>query len=200
MVDACYICRRTQADLDRLNEEARTRAYLSYFSNVRTQIEEQQRRIAFLQRLQDEESSDAHFRIAAQQVFGDPGAYQKLMPWIETLMEIADAEGGRTDVRGSIGELVVALLEKERARTARMEDGLSRLRGGFATGTHSPFALQAVTHAFPVDWPAEAEGFSWKASQASDREPLRRGGEGSKPTIEARLHICTACRALTAGP
>jgi len=88
MEDACYLCGRTQVDLDRLNEEIRTRVYLSYFSNARGQIDDERRTIAFLQRLKDEEGGYPHFRINARQVFGDPKAYEKLMPWIDTLVKI----------------------------------------------------------------------------------------------------------------
>lgn len=199
MVDACYLCRRTQADLDRLNEEVRTRVYLSYFSNAHTQIEEQQRRITFLQRLKDEESGDPHFRIGAQQVFGDPGAYKKLMPWIDTLMEIADANGPRAELRGSIGEVVLALLEKERGRTARMEEGLNKIRGGFAAGGRSPLSLHPVSRSFPVEWSADTETVAWRAGQPSDREPLRRATDGSRPSVDLQLYLCSVCQALLRG-
>ena len=102
MDDACYLCRRTQLDLDRLNEEIRTRVYLSYFSNLRGQIDEERRKITFLQRLKDEESGDPHFRINAKQVFGDPKAYEKLMPWIDTLIEVVHSRGGAVDDKHSI--------------------------------------------------------------------------------------------------
>ena len=149
MVDSCYICRRTQVDLDHLNEEVRTRAYLSYFSNARSQIEDQSREINFLQRIQDEESGDPHFRINARQVFSDPEAYKKLMPWIETLMDIAKEHEKRPDDPRTIGELVPELLARERHLTAQMEQGLIELRGGFATGGKSPLSLEVVTYAFP---------------------------------------------------
>jgi len=199
MVDACYLCRRTQADLDHLNEEIRTRVYLSYFSNARSQIDDQQRKISFLQRLKDEESADPHFRIGAPQVFGDPMAYKKLMPWIDTLMEIASPGGQRTDVRGSIGELVDTLLAQERSVIARLEEGLNQIRGGFTTGGKAPLTLHAVTRAFPVEWSVDGHAFVWRPSQASDREPLRRVEGSSKATVDVQLQICSACQELLGG-
>jgi hypothetical protein len=197
MVDACYICRRTQVDLDHLNEEIRARVYLSYFSNARGQIDEQRRRINFLQRLQDEESADAHFRINARQVFGDPMAYKKLMPWIDTLMEIANTGDRRSDNTMTIGELVRELLVEERHVIASMEQGLNEIRVGFATGGRSPFTLEVVTHAFPVEWSiAAGSPFTWQASQASDREPLNRPPAGTKPTVDVPIHLCSVCLQL----
>jgi hypothetical protein len=196
MDDACYICRRTQTDLDHLNEEIRARVYLSYFSNARGQIDEQRRRITFLQRLKDEESADPHFRISALQVFGDPAAYKKLMPWIDTLMEIARPGGTPSDVRGTIGELVEALLAQERGKVSRMEEGLNQIRGGFATGGRSPFSLQVVTRAFPVEWSVDGHLVAWRAGSATDREPLQRPPGGSKSAVEVPLHICSVCQQL----
>jgi hypothetical protein len=197
MVDSCYICRRTQVDLDRLNEEARTRAYLSYFSNARSQIDDQSRKIHFLQRLQDEESADPHFRINAQQVFGDPEAYRKLMPWIQTLMEIAHTGTNRPEASLTIGQLVVELLERERHATAQMEQGLMELRGGFAAGGKSPLSLEVVTYTFPVGWTIEGSPFTWHASQPSDREPLRRDSPTSPAVVEIPIHLCSICRKVT---
>jgi len=198
MVDSCYICRRTQVDLDHLNEEVRTRAYLSYFSNARSQIEDQSRKINFLQRIQDEEGGDAHFRISARQVFGDPDAYKKLMPWVETLTEIAKEAEERPDDPRTIGELVRDLLAQERHRTAQMEQGLMELRGGFATGAKSPLSLEPVTCAFPVEWTIAGSPFAWRGSQASDREPLRRDSEGSRALIDIPIHLCSICRKIVA--
>jgi hypothetical protein len=200
MDDACYVCRRTQVDLDHLNEEIRTRVYLSYFSNARAQIDEQRRKISFLQRLKDEESGDPHFRINAAQVFDDPMAYKKLMPWIDTLMEIARAGEEREDVKETIGELVEGLLVKERATTSKMEEGLNRIRAGFATGGKSPLSLHAITQAFPVEWYLDGSPFAWRASPASDREPLRHSLGESKSTVDVVLHICSVCQKLTGRP
>jgi len=196
MVDACYLCRRTQADLDRLNEETRTRVYLSYFSNAHAQIDEQQRKITFLQRLKDEESADPHFRISAPQVFGDPMAYKKLMPWIETLMEIASPGGARGEVRGTIGELVESLLAQERSTIARLEEGLNQIRGGFASGGKAPFTLHPVSRAFPVEWTVDRRTFAWRSSQPSDVEPLGRTEGSAPPTVSLPLLLCTVCRSL----
>jgi hypothetical protein len=197
MEDSCYICRRTRVDLDRLNEEIRTRVYLSYFSNARSQIDEQRRKITFLQRLKDEESGDPHFRINAKQVFEDPLAYKKLMPWIETLMETANAGGQRRVESVTIGELVDALLREERQVTTKMEEGLNQIRGGFATGSGSPYLLETVTQTFPVEWSVDAYPFRWHSNQPIEREPLGRSADGAKATVEIQLHICSVCRRLT---
>jgi len=199
MVDSCYICGRTQVDLDRLNEEIRARVYLSYFSNLRGQIDEQQRKITFLQRLKDEESGDPHFRIGAPQVFADPAAYQKLMPWIDTLLEIAKPAVPRGEPRGTIGELVEALLARERAQIAKLEDGLNRIRAAFSSATRSPLALHETTRPFPVDWPGDDVAAAWRPSQPNEREPLERPAGSTKPTIAVRLHLCSVCRELTGG-
>jgi hypothetical protein len=200
MDDSCYICRRTQVDLDRLNEEIRTRVYLSYFSNARGQIDEQRRKITFLQRLKDEESGDPHFRINAKQVFGDPAAYKKLMPWIDTLMEIAHASPKTTTESKTMGELVEELLADERRLTLKLEEGLNQIRGGFATGGRSPLSLDTVSHFLPVDWSVDTYPIKWQAVQATDREPLHRSPGESKPTVEVQLHICTICQRLTTRP
>jgi hypothetical protein len=199
MDDACYICRRTQTDLDRLNEEIRARVYLAYFSNSRGQIDEQRRKITFLQRLKDEESADPHFRISASQVFGDPMAYKKLMPWIDTLMEIASPGGKRAEVQGTIGELVDALLAQERRGIAKMEEGLNHIRGGFATGGKSPLTLLPVTRSFPVEWTVDGQLVSWHAGSANDREPLQRPPGESGSTVEVHLHLCSVCQTLVGG-
>lgn len=184
-------------DLERLNEEVRTRVYLSYFSNARTRIDEQHRRIVFLQRLKDEEGGDPHFRINAKQVFGDPKAYEKLMPWIETLMEIAKGREGVTDDRRTIGELVEELLEDERHRIAKLEHGLNQIRAGFAATGNSPLSLEAFTIAFPVEWSADGKSFPWHETQGHDREPLRQDPGESKPRVEVTILLCSVCRQLT---
>jgi hypothetical protein len=200
MEESCYICRRTQVDLDRLNEEIRTRVYLSYFSNARGQIDEQRRKITFLQRLKDEESGDPHFRINAKQVFGDPMAYKKLMPWIDTLMDSANASEKRMDDKMTIGELVDMLLVEERRVISRMDDGLNQIRGGFATGGRFPLSLEIVTHAFPVDWSIAGGPFKWHTSHANDREPLQMQPGESKPTVEMQLHLCSVCKKFIGKP
>jgi len=193
MEDACYICRRTQADLDRLNEEIRTRAYLSYFTNARGQLDEQRRRISFLQRLKDEESGDPHFRINAKQVFGDPMAYKKLMPWIETLMEIADPDRRGLDERTTMGELVEHLLQEERHIAPQMEEGLDKIRAGFATSGRSPLTLHPVSYSLPVAWSVGATAFSWKSGPTGEKEPLQTRPGDSKSTVEVPLHLCSLC-------
>ena len=199
MEDSCYICRRTRVDLDRLNEEIRTRVYLSYFSNARGQIDDQRRKIGFLQRLKDEESGDPHFRINAKQVFGDPMAYKKLMPWIETLMEIASANSSVMDDRASIGELVERLLAAEHGITSRMEEGLNQIRGGFASGGRTPLTLDTVTYSFPVDWSVNDGAFRWHSAQPSDVEPLHHTLPAPKNTVDVQIHLCTVCRRLVEG-
>ena len=199
MEDSCYVCRRTQVDLDRLNEEIRTRVYLSYFSNARNQIDEQRRKIVFLQRLKDEESGDPHFRINATQVFGDPGAYKKLMPWIDQLIEIANSRGKPMDAQKTIGGLVEELLAEERRLAPTLEEGLEQIRAGFATAGKHPLSLEAVTYSFPVNWSVAGVPFTWRAGPGNDREPLQRLPGDSKPVVEVQLHICSACRKIT-GP
>jgi len=196
MDDACYLCRRTQVDLDRLNEEVRTRVYLSYFSNVRGQLDDQRRKVTFLQRLKDEESGDPHFRIGAKQVFGDPKAYEKLMPWIDTLIEVARGAGRAPPEQQTIGELVEALLAEERKAAVRMEQGLDRVRSGFATGGHSPFSLETLPRAFPVEWSVDPALFSWRSAQPSDREPLKNDPSGAGRTVDYAVHLCSVCRAI----
>jgi len=193
MVDSCFVCRRTQVDLDHLNEEIRARVYLSYFSNARGQIDEQRRKINFLQRLQDEESADPHFRINARQVFADPMAYKKLMPWIDTLIEIAGASERRADDPRTIGELVRELLSEQRHVITQMEQGLNEIRAGFATGGRSPFSLEVVTQTFPVEWSIAGSPFAWQAGQASDREPLQRRAGDSKAMVEIPIYLCSVC-------
>jgi hypothetical protein len=200
MEDACYLCRRTQVDLDRLNEEIRTRVYLSYFTNTRGQIDDERRKISFLQRLKDEESGDPHFRINARQVFGDPKAYEKLMPWIDTLVEITRARDRPLDDRRTIGELVDELLQEERHLATTLEEGLNRLRTGFATGGKSPFVLEAVTYPFPVEWSVKEFPVGWRSGSPGDREPLQRPSDGSKPAVEVPIHLCSVCRRLLAPP
>lgn len=200
MVDSCYVCKRTQADLDRLNEEIRTRVYLEYFSNARNQIDEQQRKFAFLQRIKDAEGSDPHFRISAQQVFGDPKAYEKLMPWIETVIQVADAAGLRPDPQRTMGELIEQLLLEERHVAAKMEQGLNQLRSGFASGGKSPFSLQPVSRAFPVEWSLEGYPFPWQEKESGGPEPLLRQPATSKATVTVPLHLCTVCQELFRRP
>jgi hypothetical protein len=197
MVDSCFICRRTQADLDHLNEEIRTRVYLSYFSNARGQIDEQHRKITFLQRLEDEESADPHFRINAKQVFGDPMAYKKLMPWVDTLIEIVNSEEKRPDDSRTIGEVVRGSLAEERHIAAKMEQGLMEIRDGFVSGGKSPLSLEVVTQSFPVEWTMAGSPFVWRASQASEREPLRREPGATKAIVEIPIHLCSICQKLT---
>jgi len=200
MVDSCYICRRTLVDLDRLNEEVRTRVYLSYFSNARNQIDDQRRKIAFLQRLKDEESGDPHFRINAKQVFGDPKAYEKLMPWIDTLIQISRDSGQPVPEQQTMAEFVQELLTTEHRAGLQMEEGLDRLRSGFAPGGKLPFALDEVRLTVPVDWTLDGyPSFRWRAGQANDREPLRRTPGETSAQVEVTLHLCTTCRRLTSG-
>jgi len=196
MVDSCYICRRTQTDLDHLNEEIRTRVYLSYFSNARGFIDEQQRRIAFLQRLRDEESGDPHFRINAKQVFGDPPAYKKLMPWIDTLIEIVSLTEYPVSESATIGALVEQLLEVEHQSILKREQGLNELRSAFASGGKPPLSLEAITPAFPVDWNLSEIPFKWRATSPSERELLHRAPGGSKSTVDVPIFLCTICRTL----
>lgn len=196
MVDACYICRRTQVDLDHLNEELRTRAYLSYFTNARSQIDDQRRKISFLQRLKDEESGDPHFRINAKQVFGDPKAYEKLMPWIDTLIEVSRSSERPLEDSWTVGNLVEELLTDQRRIASNLEQGMDQLRSGFAGGEKAPLSLESVTYTFPVDWPVDGPHLKWRAAQANDRPPLQRlPGEG-KPVVEMKVFMCTVCRRL----
>jgi hypothetical protein len=200
MEDSCYVCRRTQVDLDRLNEEIRTRVYLSYFSNARNQIDEQRRKITFLQRLKDEESGDPHFRISAQQVFGDPGAYKKLMPWIDQLIEIAHARGKPTEEPKTIGALVEELLAEERRVAPSLEEGLEQIRAGFATAGKHPLSLDTVTYSFPVEWSVAGAPLAWRPGPGNEREPLQRPPGDSKSSVEVQMHLCSACRRIVGRP
>lgn len=199
MVDSCYICRRTQVDLDRLNEEARTRVYLSYFSNARSQLDDQRRKITFLQRLKDEESGDPHFRINAKQVFGDPKAYEKLMPWIDTLMGIVHDLGHAVPEQRTMAELVNDLLSVEHQTANQMEEGLNDLRSGFASGGKLPYSLEEVHLTVPVDWSVDSSLVRWRPSQPNDREPLLRNSGDARAKIEVTVHLCTMCRQFTTG-
>jgi len=196
MDDACYLCRRTQVDLDRMNEEIRTRVYLSYFSNVRAQIDEQRRRINFLQRLKDEESGDAHFRIHAKQVFNDPKAYEKLMPWIDTLIEVVKGTGRPVDDQKTMGELVNELLGDERRAATQLEQSLNQLRGTFASGGKQPFQLEPVTYSFPVEWTLEGFSTRWKPGQPGEREPLAHAEGAHEAKVDVPVHLCSVCRKL----
>jgi hypothetical protein len=200
MEDACYICHRTQTDLDRLNEEIRTRVYLAYFANTRNQIDDQRRKISFLQRLKDEESGDPHFRINAAQVFGDPPAYEKLMPWIDRLIEIVRTQGGPVDEKRTIGELVDHLLLDEKHLAAQLEQGLDQLRTRFATSGKVPVSLGEYTLPFPVEWSVEGASAKWRASPASDLEPLRHVPGDARSTVDVKVHLCSICRLLTEVP
>lgn len=193
MVDSCYLCKRTQTDLDHLIEEIRTRRYLSYFSEARGQMDEQQRKFTFLQRLKEEEGADPHFRINAKQVFSDPMAYKKLMPWIDTLMEIAHSTGVVIDERRTIGELVEVLLVEERRLATRMEQALNQLRAAFAAGGKSPLSLEAVTLTFPVDWSVEGLPFTW--ASVATRNPRPTAG-GSRPFVEVSVYLCSICQRI----
>jgi hypothetical protein len=197
MDDACYFCRRTQVDLDRMNEEIRTRVYLSYFSNVRGQIDEQRRRITFLQRLKDEEIGDPHFRINAKQVFGDPAAYEKLMPWIDTLIEISKSSGRPVDEKRTMGELVEELLSEERQLASQLEKGLNQLRNGFVSGGRQPLQLEPFSISLPVDWALDGVP-AWRPGQPKEREPLTRTDGASRTEVELSIHVCSLCRKLFA--
>jgi hypothetical protein len=183
-------------DLDRLNEEIRTKVYLSYFSNTRALIDEQRRKTTFLQRLKDEESGDPHFRINAKQVFDDPPAYKKLMPWIDTLMEIANANPDCKDDKATMGELVIKLLAEERRSIAKLDETLNQLRGGFATSGKRPLELEAVTHALPVEWAIPSSPQKWRGTRPDEREPLQLRPGDSTPTVEVQIHLCSMCRKL----
>jgi hypothetical protein len=183
-------------DLDRMNEEIRTKVYLSYFSNARGQVDEQRRRSTFLKQLKDEEGFDPHFRIKAKQVFEDPQAYKKLMPWIDRLMEIASTLDVRPDENATIGEVVDKLLAEVRQATAKMDEGMNRLGGAFATGGKTPLSLEMVNLTFPVEWLSEGYPFKWRGSDASDREPLQRKPGSSKPTVDMQFHVCSVCRMM----
>jgi hypothetical protein len=196
MEDACYICHRTQTDLDRFNEEIRTRVYLAYFANTRSQVDDQRRKISFLQRLKDEESGDPHFRINAAQVFGDPPAYEKLMPWIDRLIEIVRARGGPVDEKCTIGELVDHLLLDEKHLAAQLEEGLDQLRTRFATSGKVPVSLTEYTLPIPVEWSVEGSVSKWHASQPSDTEPLRHVPGEARSVVDVKVHLCSVCRQL----
>jgi hypothetical protein len=200
MVDACYLCRRTQAELDRVNEEVRQRVYLTYFSNARGQLDDQRVALTFLQRLKDEESGDPHFRINAAQVFADPAAYQKLMPWIDTLMAISRAHSRPPNEQRTIGQLVEELLAEERRLAYEVEEGLNELRAGFPPGGKVPLALESVMVRLPVPWSVERAPVPWKSSRPDELEPLRREPGETQASVEVPLHICTACRKLTTRP
>jgi len=196
MEDSCYLCGRTQTDLDRLNEEIRTRVYLSYFSNVHGQIDDERRKLNFLQRLKDEEGGDPHFRISARQVFGDPKAYEKLMPWADKLIEMARESQHSIEERTTIGDLVDQLLQERHNRAAELEQGLNQIRAGFATGGKFPFYLERVAESFPVEWAVSPSRVTWRPSQSGEREPLQQTAGESKSVVEAPIFLCSVCRKL----
>jgi len=196
MDDACYLCRRTQADLDRLNEETRTRVYLTYFTNARGQIDDLRRRINFLQRLKDEEGGDPHFRISAKQVLGDPPAYKKMMPWIDTLVEIATTVDLPTDEDRTMADLVGALLLQEHHFAAALEEGVNQLRSGFPSGERSPLTLQLVQLNVPVSWSVDRSLIRWKAGQSEEPEPIQDSSGGPGHAVRLPVHLCTLCRKL----
>lgn len=196
MDDACYLCRRTQADLDRLNEETRTRVYLAYFTNARGQLDDLRRRIHFLQRLKDEESGDPHFRISAKQVLGDPAAYKKMMPWIDTLTEIAGSVELPADESRTMTDLVVALLAQEHRVAARLEDAVNQMRSDFSSGERSPLVLHSVTLAFPVNWTLDRTVIHWQARPPTEPEPVHEPKPGSPQTVDIAVHLCSVCEKL----
>ena len=200
MEDACYICHRTRTDVDRLNEEIRTRVYLEYFANTRSQVDHERRRIAFLQRLKDEESGDPHFRINAGQVFGDPPAYEKLMPWIDRLIEIALSRGSTVDEKRNIGELVDYLLVEEKHHAAALEQSLDQLRTRFTSDGEVPVSLDEVKLLVPVDWSMSGSAAQWRSSQPGDVEPLKSVPGDARPSVEVTIHVCTICQKLTHRP
>jgi len=197
MEDACYICHRTRTDVDRLNEEIRTRVYLEYFTNTRNQIDHERRKVVFLQRLKDEESTDPHFRINAGQVFGDPPAYEKLMPWIDRLIEITRARGGIAVEKLTIGELVERLLVEEKHLATALEQGLDEVRTRFASSGKLPVSLDEVQLLVPVDWSMADSPAKWQASQPGDVEPLRSIPGDPRSRVEVTVHLCSICRKLT---
>jgi hypothetical protein len=196
MDDACYLCRRTQADLDRLNEETRTRVYLTYFTNARSQIDDLRRRISFLQRLKDEEGGDPHFRINAKQVLADPPAYKKMMPWIETLVEIAHSVELPADDGRAMSDLVGALLAKEHRTASALEDSVNQLRSGFASGERSPLTLELVKLTIPISWTVDRSVIPWKGDSSSEPEPIRDSPEGRGRSVDLPIHLCTLCKKL----
>jgi len=200
MADSCYICRRTQAELDRLNEETRTRVYLSYFTNARAQLDEQRQKLVFLQRLKDEESGDPHFRINAKQVFGDPQAYEKLMPWIDQLIAIAHTDDHRPDDSRSIGALVEGLLLEEHHLAGQMEENLDKIRAAFADPQHAPLVLEKAMFPLPVGWTMEGSGFRWRPPVSGETEPLRRGPGDARVTVDVHVSLCSLCRRIVGHP
>jgi hypothetical protein len=198
MPEACYLCRRTQADLDRLNEEIRSRVYLSYFSNARSQLEELQRKIAFLQRLQDEAGTDPHLRLGATLVLGDQASYQKLLPWLGTLAEIVRSHAPPVALEGSVGELAERLLQEVRTLATGVERSLEEVRTAFSPGSGSPLGLKTVGRAFPVRWARELREFVWRPTLAGDQDPLQRRPD--TVTVEVPVLVCTVCAKLLGIP
>jgi hypothetical protein len=196
MEDACYFCRRTQVDLDRLNEETRTRVYLAYFTNARAQIDELRRKITFLQRLKEEEGGDPHFRINAKQVLSDPPAYKKMMPWIDTLVEVANSVELPKDDGRTMADLVGALLAVEHRTATNLEDAVNQLRNSFSSGERSPLTLQPLTVSVPVSWSVDRSAIHWRQSSSSDIEPIHSSPEAPGHFVDLALHVCSLCRRM----
>ena len=196
MDDACYLCRRTQSDLDRLNEELRTHAYLAYFSRARSALDDQRRRLNLLQRLKDEESGDAHFRIPAAQVFGDPPAYEKLMPWIAKLIEIAGSPTTSADLSGTMGDLIDRLLVRERSATVHLEEALNRLRSAIPPASGVPIRLETIGIGLPVPWAVDPSIAPPGPEADGSAGPLRPETGGGRTLIDLPVHLCTVCREL----
>lgn len=197
MEDSCYICRRTRSELDRLNEETRTRVYLQYFTNAHGLLDELNRRTTFLQRLKDEEGGDAHLRINAHQVFADPQAYEKMMPWIGRVMEIAHDSPLVKDSSKSIGELLGGLLAEGHNHARAVEEALDQVRAAFAPGQHAPLALEAVSVVVTAPWVLGEDAYVWRTTEKSGAEPLRRVAGRPRPELPMPIFLCTICRAIT---
>ncbi len=198
MADSCYLCRRTQAELDRLNEETRARVYLSYFSNARAQLDDVLQRIGLLERLADEEGGGPYFRQAAGTVFAALDSEANTLPWLRALRNLVPP--GALDPTGTIEDLVAALIAEHRQRAAALERILADLRSTLASPRKGPLVLEPTNLPVPIDGAGEPGSLVWSSAGGAGPEPLHRSSDGTRARVDLPVHLCTVCRILVDRP